>query len=209
MDAVRAGNTAVMFTDGVQQINYLEDHWLVVGFAQTATNSVYRGFWDSNAELSTVFAQEYALKGLRSQSVYDVLGKSDVDRILNAIPVSAIPGGTADKNGARENALPLDVQEELLEKHQDYLIWLIWSGLTLHLEALGLPPREIYHVNYKLIDVRANKVLGIGGCGKMESVSLNGKSGKDFLESDNLAGLKSELRRLFHENMKTCSPWTS
>jgi hypothetical protein len=209
MDAVRQGRTAILFVDEPQQINYLEDHYLLLAVTTTTTASVYRGIWDSNTELSSVFASEYEQAGLHSHSVYDVLPSGDVARLLGSLTSKQRPGGEADAAGIKDDALPAIARDALVAQNQDYLIWLTWSGLTFHIKTLGLSPRELVHVNYKLVDLRANRVLGVGGCGGADPVELKGRTAKDFLESENLAGLKSELRRMFHEHMKTCSPWNS
>lgn len=197
-DRVQGGRSAVLFVDDVAQINYLQDKYYVLAVTQEGSTSVYKGIWDSSKDLSAVNADEFSKLGLKAKSAYEIFSEQDLTRLIqqdrNRFTVQSKPpvGGAA---APAAQGLAPELRQALLDKGQDYLIWASWSGYTLHIQTLGLPPNEQFLLRYWIVDVKQNKVLGGGDVGWMHSVDLAGQTGKDFLEKDNLAGFRSQVEK--------------
>jgi hypothetical protein len=204
---LRQGSTAVLFYDDVGQVSYLEDTYYVLGVAQSAANSVYKGTWDSNRELSELHTAQLANLGLKTQSAYTLLSASMIDEFAAAERARArytyYPDKKAKaarkKEAAGAPALSTNLRDILLAQGQDSLVWIGWSGYSLHLRTLGLGPQETLDTRFWVIDLKENRVLGEAGLLTMESLSIGEKTGKEFLESDNLHGLKARVSQRMRE----------
>jgi hypothetical protein len=197
--SVRQGKTAVYFSDDVEQIHYLEDVYLVVGVAQVASDSSYTGIWDSDRELSATHAALFNRIGVHAQSLYDALPAEQITAAsLKERMTFSIRGTLGLKLAEGDPAAPLspEFRDALQAQGQDYLIWIAWSGFTLHLQTLALPAVEQYTLAFWIFDVKQNKLLWRGPFAIMDSVRVTADTGKDFLEKDDLAGLRRELTRL-------------
>ena len=174
--------------------------------SQSAANSVYKGTWDSNRELSELHTAELANLGLKSQSVYSLLSAPQIEEFTAAERALArytyYPDKklkAAKKNAAGAPALSPEFQSALLGQGQDWLVCIAWSGFSLHIKTLGLAPAENMHTTLWVIDLKENRVLWGAGLLTMQNVSLGDSTGKEFLESDNLHGLKSEVSTRMRE----------
>lgn len=194
---MKTGKTTVLFQDEAQQINYLQDKYYVLAVTQEGSTSLYKGIWNSNKDLSALHADELAKLGLRAHSAYELFSEKDVARMLQEETELRLaqPKGTP---AADQTISPL-LRQSLLDKGQDYLIWATWSGYTLHIQTLGLPPNEQFLLVYRVFDVKKNKLLGGGTTYYLHNVNLEGQTGKDFLEKDNLAGLRSQVESHIRE----------
>jgi len=75
----------------------------------------------------------------------------------------------------------------------DSLAWVAWSGFTLHLRTLGLSPQEEYTTGFWIFDLKSNELLWNGVVSTWDPVTIpEGQTGKEFIESNGLAGLKAE-----------------
>jgi hypothetical protein len=205
---VKNGKSVVALYDGVEQISFIEDKYFVLGVAQVASSSVYRGFWDSNKDISALHAAELSKIGIRSQSLYDVISEvqkpefvamqNDMNTQLQTTTKSTGEKSTENKS---ELSLVLNpkMREQLLEKGFDYLIWMNWSGYVLHIKALGLPTYENFRTTYWIHDLKQNKSIWSGDIPFGGKVKIEGESAKAFLEKNNLAGLKREVERMIKE----------
>jgi hypothetical protein len=54
-------------------------------------------------------------------------------------------------------------------------------------------------IRYRIFDVRNNKFMGGGDYGYLHSLNLEGKTGKDFLETNNLQGLRAQVEQHIRE----------
>jgi hypothetical protein len=190
-ERVKSGKTAVLFTDGVQQINYLQDKYYVLAVTQEGSTSVYKGIWNSGKDLSAIHADEFSKLGLKAKSAYEFFGEQDLERFIQQDRDAA----AARPKGATDPTLSPQLRQALLDKNQDYLIRVTWSGYTLHIQTLGLPTNEQFLTLYRIFDVKNNKLLGGGDYMYLHSVDLEGQTGKDFLEKDNLAGFRSQVEK--------------
>ena len=195
---IKQGNTAVLFYDDMGEIKYLEDKYYVLGVAQVASNSAYGGIWSSNPELSQLHTEQFSKLGLKTQSAYALLSSSDIennsaaDRALytfkppekSKVKPAASPG---------QAALTPQLRDALLAQGQDSLIWVAWSGFTLHLQTLGLPAVEKMNTCFWVFDLKENRLLWNGTFFTFENTSIGGRTGKEFLEANDLSGLKSEV----------------
>jgi hypothetical protein len=221
-DRMKTGKTTVLFDDEIQQINYLQDKYYVLAVTQEGSTSVYKGIWNSNKDLSALHVDELSKLGLRARSAYELFSEQDVERMLQedrdlrlvqpkGTPVSTSTSGNTDKPArssglvsanmpvsAEQTISPL-LRQSLLDKGQEYLIWATWTGYTLHIQTLGLPPNEQFLLVYRVFDVKKNKLLGGGQTYYLHNVNLEGQTGKDFLEKDNLAGLRSQVEKHIRE----------
>ena len=229
-DRMKTGKTTVLFDDEIQQINYLQDKYYVLAVTQEGSTSVYKGIWNSNKDLSNLHADELAKLGLRARSAYELFSDKDIERMLDEdralrtvqskspapAPTEAKtdssltpkPGTVLGQNAAAHEAAgnaeqtltPL-LRQSLLDKGQDYLIWATWTGYTLHIQTLGLPPNEQFVLVYRVFDVKKNKLLGGGTTFYLHNVNLEGQTGKEFLENNNLAGLRTQVENHIRERM--------
>jgi hypothetical protein len=62
-----------------------------------------------------------------------------------------------------------------------------------------LGPQETLDTRFWVIDLKENRVLGEAGLLTMESLSIGEKTGKEFLESDSLHGLKARVSQRMRE----------
>jgi hypothetical protein len=187
---VKNGKTAVLFVDEVQEINYRQDKYYVLAVTQEGSTSVYKGIWNSGKDLSAIHAEEFSRMGLKVKSAYELIGERDLERFVQqeVAAAAAAKGGTVP-------TLDPQLRQALLDKNQDYLIRVSWSGYTLHIQTLGLPTNEQFVIRYRIFDVKSNKLMGGGDYMYLHSVNLEGQTGKDFLEKDNLAGLRAQVEK--------------
>lgn len=196
-DRVKDGKSAVLFVDDVEQINYLQDKYYVLAVTQEGSTSLYKGIWNSSRDLSAIHADEFSKLGLKARSAYELFGAQDLERLTQEdrgryTMRPKQPAGAAADPG---QAITPELRQALLDKDQDYLIWASWSGYTLHIQTLGLPPNEQFLLRYWIFDVKKNKLLGGGDSMYLHSVDLAGQTGKEFLEKDNLAGFRSQVEK--------------
>ena len=187
---VKNGKTAVLFEDDVQEINYRQDKYYVLAVTQEGSTSVYKGIWNSGKDLSAIHAEEFSKLGLKAKSAYELIGERDLERFVEQEIAAA-----AAAKGDTVPTLDPQLRQALLDKNQDYLIRVSWSGYTLHIQTLGLPTNEQFVIRYRIFDVKNNKLMGGGDYMYLHSVNLEGQTGKDFLEKDNLAGLRSQMEK--------------
>lgn len=197
-DRVQSGRSTVLFVDDIEQINYLQDKYYVLAVTQEGSTSVYKGIWNSSKALSAVNADEFSKLGLKATSAYELFSEPDLARLsqedrnrFTVRPKPPAAGGTAPQ---AQSVTP-ELRQALLDKGQDYLIWASWSGYTLHIQTLGLPPNEQFLLRYWIFDLKQNKLLGGGDVSSLHNVDLADQTGKDFLEKDNLAGFRSQVEK--------------
>jgi len=200
---VKQSKVAVVFYDGSEQINYIEDKYLVLGVAQVASNSVYHGVWDSNRDLTTLHTQELGKLGVPATSLYDIF--SDVEIAQAYAQLKEMYTRPLSSAGKPLSAPPVTPQlaQMLIAKGYDHLIAINWTGYTLHLQTLGLPMLSKTQVGFRFLDLtNPQPLLWIGSILIWEEVEIANGTGKDFLEKNDLAGLKAEVARLFHERYR-------
>lgn len=200
----KTGKVAVSFFDPFEQINYIEDKYFVLGVAQVASNSTYSGLWNSNLDLSKLHTEELNKLGVPATSIYDIFTDSEMTQV-NAELKQMYP--VPQKGQKAKKSTPPVVTPQLSEmlraKGYDRLIAVSWGGYTLHMQTLGLPTVSQLNASYRFVDLQTAKPLWTGIVLIWEDVEVpSGKSGKDFLETDNLAGLKAEVDRDFRERYK-------
>jgi hypothetical protein len=206
--AVRNGATAVVFYDAREQINYIEDKYFVLGVAQVASNSAYRGLWDSNRELSALHADELRKTGLKARSIYDILSEAEITEAAASIKVmyEDLYAAIRDKKPLTPS-VPAVVSEMLLANGYDHLMCINWSGYTLHLQALGLPPLSKMVTGYTFFNLHEKEnPIWDGSISTSERTTVEGDSGKIFLESNDLLGLRKEVGRLYRIGYGTQTP---
>lgn len=67
------------------------------------------------------------------------------------------------------------------------------------MQTLGLPTKEQIATRFWAFDVKENRLLWGGQILTFHAVSLEGHSGKEFLEADNLSRFKSEVEDRMRE----------
>jgi hypothetical protein len=196
---LKQGNTAVLFHDDISEIKYVGDQYFVLGVAQVASNATYSGLWNPNPELSRLHAEGLAGLGLKAQSAYDLLSAAQIEQSITAerelYTLKPRDESKPEAEAPSPDAPPISpkLRDALIDKGQDTLVWVAWSGFQLHLQTLGLPPREEYTTGFWFFDLRTNQLLWRGAVLTNEKTSIpDGKTGKEFLESNGLAGLKAE-----------------
>jgi hypothetical protein len=197
---VKNGTTAVVFYDGVEQINYIEDKYFVLGVAQVASNSVYQGLWDSNRMLTALHAEELGKIGINARSVYDLYAdgeRTEADALFKEMNASLQPMKTKKGEKSVVPQVPARLREQLLAKGCDHLMWISWNGYTLHMQTLGLPALSKISTRYRVVDLRNDTApLWDGWVLTWEETKVEGDTGKAFLEAHDLAGLKKEVDRV-------------
>jgi hypothetical protein len=206
---LKQGNTAVLFHDDIGEIKYVEDKYFVLGVAQVASNSTYSGLWNPNPELSRLHAEGLAGLGLKARSAYDLLSAAQIEQSIDAerelYTLKPRDKSKPEAKAPSAGAPPISpkLRDALIEKGQDSLVWVAWSGFQLHLLTLGLQPREEYNTSFWFFDLRTNQLLWRGAVLTMETTSIpDGKTGKEFLESNSLAGLKAESAARVKDNYR-------
>jgi hypothetical protein len=206
---LKQGKTAVLFYDNIGEIKYLEDKYLVLAVAQVASNSTYQGLWSPNVDLSEAHAAGLKTLGMNAQSAYTLLPAAYIDenaateRELYAFkrPGESKPPLTPRPKGS---AISPKLRDALMEKGQDTLVWVAWSGFQLHLMTLGLPPREEYTTGFWMFDLKKNELVWSGNVITMETTTIpDGKTGKEFIEAGGLAGLKAESAARARDNYRS------
>jgi hypothetical protein len=198
---IKQGNTAVLFHDDIGEIKYLEDQCYILAVAQIASNVVYADVWSSNSELSQLHAEQFSNLGLKAQSAYTLLPSSHIeensatDRARYTLKRPEKSNDKSAKSSAlvRPVALTPQLRDALLAQGQDSVIWVAWSGLTLHLQTFCLPAVEKMQAAFWIFDLQEDRLLWNGTFSTWEHTSVGDRTGKEFLESNNLSGLKSEV----------------
>jgi len=222
VNRLKSGQSIVAFFDGVESINYTEDVYSVLFVAHLSSKSEYKGFWDSNKDMTAVHTNEISLLGVRAQSLYDVLSATEstnslaMQKEMWATYVEHAKGKpryVADTfhNVTDQDASPYldqDFRKLLVGKGFDHLIWITWSGLRFHIPTVIQPvgPAGGSVATYWIFDLTNNKLLHVCSVNFGQRLHVEGESVKDFLEKDNLAGLKRELAKMIHNVYKT-PPW--
>lgn len=217
VDDLRNKNTVVVFVDDVEQIKYTEDVYLVLAVAKVASNSAYKGIWKSNNELSAIHAAELTRIGMRATSLFSALPEEEAEayiaKIRNTVAASR-PKTQDDQNSesqSRTSSTPValvqyahpEFRALLKQKGFEYLIWIRWLGYRIHLPTLGLPPRANFATRYEILDLGKNKVIWQGSTYESRKPTIDGISGKEFLEKNNLAGLKSEITTMIVDRYRS------
>jgi len=194
---VKQGKSAVLFLDDVEQINYLQDKYYVLAVTQEGSNSVYRGLWDSSKQLSSISAEELAKIGIPSTSVYDLLAGPEVTRLTEADKTrfTFMPRAPGTGKAPRVTSVSPELRQALLDKGQKHLIWVSWTGYQLHIMTLGLAPTEQFLLRFWVVDLEQNKFLGGGDVRWFAKLDLGEQTGKEFLEANDLAGLKAQVEK--------------
>jgi hypothetical protein len=207
---LKQGKTAVLFYDDIGEIKYVEDKYLVLAVAQVASNSTYTGVWSPNAELSEQHAAGLNGMGLNAQSAYKSLPaafieeNSAAERELYTLKPRDKSKPAPKAPPAGSPAITPKLRDALLEKGHDSLVWVAWTGFQLHLMTLGLSPREEYSTGFWMFDLKSNQLLWNGTVLTMETTTVpDGKTGKEFIESSGLAGLKSESAARVKDNYRS------
>lgn len=215
---LRNGKSVVIFSDPNHQINYLEDIYMVLAVSQEASTSSYNGIWNSEKDLAAIHTEELSKIGLDVTSIHDSMSSTDITEFkplldeLDSLSKSQSSGGFGfNKSGDTENGVHKKINNKLRlklkEKGYDYLFWISSPGLTLHLKALGLPPWQYFNHTYRVYDLSRNELVWGSPLGilytDVEKIP-EGQTGKQFLESNNLAGLKRDTKKIIREyyNMK-------
>ncbi len=199
---LKNSKVVVAFFDGVEQINYREDVYLVLAVAQVASNSVYSGHWDSNKDISAIHVSELGKLGIRAVSLYDSI--SDPERVeLNGVQKDMYAAYTGANKTKDASLLNPRFRDLMVEKGNDYLIWITWLGYQFHMRTLGLQPMESYTSAFWIFDLRRNEVAWFGSISSLGTVSTEGQTGKAFLEKDDLGGLKARVAFMIKERYRT------
>lgn len=203
-DRLKSGKSAILFVDDVEQINYLQDKYYVLAVTQEGSTSVYKGIWNSSKDLSAVHADEFSKLGLKATSAYDLLAEQDLARLTQRDRQRyTIRAPQAGSGATSADAVSSELRQALLDKGQEFLIWTSWSGYTLHIQTLGLPANQQFLCRHWIFDLQRNKFLGGGDQMWLQKLDLAGATGKDFLEKNNLAGLRSEVEQLIRTRFKS------
>lgn len=197
--------TAIAFFDAVGSIHYSEDVYLVLAVAQVSSNSDYSGIWDSDSALTRVHADEFSKMGLNAMPVY---GEPDVALPRDAlVPQKAMVKAFYASRPKPEHgpAIAPAFKEALQSRGYSNLILVSWSGYSMHIPTLGLPPRQSVNSSFWVHDLRKDKLLWSGEFSVMQQVTLPKNTGKSFLEENDLAGLKAETEKLVRQRYRTKS----
>jgi hypothetical protein len=194
---VKQGHTAVYFNDDIGEIDYLDDKYLVLGVSTEGSRGTYQDIWDSSPELSQLHAEQFDRLGLKAQSLYHLMSAADIQRDLAADrDIYTLSGKNPNP---RQTQLSDELRNALLAQGQATLIWIAWTGLTLHIQALGLPTKEQIVTRFWAFDVKENRLLWSGQFLTFHVVSLEGHTAKEFMEADNLSRFKSEVEDRMRE----------
>lgn len=197
INSIKNNKTAVMFYDSDENITYKEDMYLVLAVTTSTTFGSYKGFWNINKDMSEYHASLFRTQGINAESAYVRLDSSEVSYLKNqqknmkTLYISS--SSTTDK---KKNEVDPSLRQSLLNKGYRYLIWVPHFNYTLHIQTLGLSPREQINLGYLIYDLEKNKTIWKGRFTEFSSVKLQGKKGKDFLEKDGLSGYKNRLKML-------------
>jgi len=195
--------TAIAFFDAIGSIHYSEDVYLVLAVAQVSSDSDYSGIWDSDSVLTKVHADEFSRLGLNATAIY---GEPSIALPKDAlIPQKALVKAFYASRPKPEHgpAIAPAFREALRSRDYANLILVSWSGYSLHIPTLGLPPRQSVNSSFWVYDLRKEKPLWSGEFPVMQKVALPKNTGKSFLEENDLAGLKAESERLVRERYRT------
>jgi hypothetical protein len=194
-----------MFNDDVEQINYVQDKYYVLAVTQVASNSIYSGIWDSSAALSRVNAEEFRKYGVNAKSIHDILPAGDIAKLTayEREKYSYKPKPKTDESTVGQPAVSETLREQLISKGEDYLIFVAWSGITMHIQTLGLPTLQRANVGYWIFDLKANRKIADTNIPFGEKKTLGDTTAKDYYEKDELQGLKKEAESMFRSRFST------
>lgn len=208
-ERIKKGKSLSFFLDEAEQIHYTSDVYMVLAVAKVATDTTYKGIWNSSKELSTLHAQELSKIGVRTKSLYDVITDAEFSAFM--LGQQALTNRSEKQVKSDNDAQPMvsrlpslsslrlqpQFRQLLTNEGFDYLFWFtIPSGFSLDIKTLGFPAQEHFYTHCQVYDLRENVVIWSGSIRSFDTTRMNGKTGKEFLESDSLAGLKSEFTRL-------------
>lgn len=194
---LKQGKSAVDFYDGAKEIAYIEDVYLVLAVTQEASKSVYGDLWDNSKELSALHSKELSKLGVRAQSVHDSLSGEEISE-FNAMQKKMYG---RYKSGPERKTFNLSAEYRslLLKKGYDYLFWITGPEYLLHMHALGLPAFSTITTTYWIYDLKKNTTIWSGSIKSLEKIELGERTGKEFIEKNNLSGLKDQVIRLTRE----------
>lgn len=192
------GQSAVFFSDDVEQINYAKDSYYVLGFAESSTTGAYGGMWEASQPLSAINAEEFSKLGVDTVSLYDLLPAQEIPRLVatEKSRYSLVAKKEAKSAIPANGSVSEDLRAALLAKGRRYLIWVNWDGFTLHVLTLGLKPFEQMTVGYRIFDLERNEMIANSSVLFMEKIDLQGATAKDFLEQNELQRFRQDVERL-------------
>jgi hypothetical protein len=214
-ESIKNEKTAVVFNDMHKLINYVEDHYWVLGVSQTSSQSKYEGIWDSNFELEILHSEKFNTLGLKADAITQLLNQELLEALkARQIQVAKIDRLSSGKQGPilRELSqrikkdpivvIPTEILDELKILQYRYMIWIDAAPLLVHIQTLGLPTLTLQNLEYKIFDLESHKMIWESKVGLVERLERDGKTGKEVLESNNLQGLKEQISFLHSERYK-------
>jgi len=208
-NSLKSGKAVVAFFDGVEQIKYSRDIYLVLAVAKEASYSTYSGLWNSNADVSGIHTTELSKIGIQAKSLYEALSPEEIAEIQPILKTMDVSSRMKASNNSNELAsektaphLKQKLKDMLLSKGFDYLFFITWSGYNLDVPALGISPRETLDTTYSIYDLNRDSLLWNGSVRAFEQVDLGEATAKEYIEKNDLSGLKKEVGRMISEKYK-------
>jgi hypothetical protein len=188
--------TAVAFFDPIGSIHYTEDVYLALIIAQVSSDSDYSEIWDSDSALSKIHANELSKIGLNTTPVHGEIDSPISKEVWLSQKAQVKAYYSTDQNSEQGPGITSEFKSALRSKGFANLILVSWSGFNLRIPTLGVQPYEFTNHSFWVFDLQKEKPIWSGTLRALEKVDLPQKTGKAFLESNDLAGLKREAEHL-------------
>jgi len=183
----------VIFIDSNKTLKYIVEIYEVLNTTERKLSTSYRNEWESDAILTDLHTREFAKQGFKVRMFTEIFSKKDLKKVelmyQQYLKESKI-------NPELKLTLTPEVQELLKDRRIEYLVLIDWTDFTLFIKSKGQAAEEFTTTNYKILNRKTGNIVWQGSIQAKLSLDLKDKDGKIYLEENNLAQFKFEVKRL-------------
>lgn len=193
LDSLRQGKLIVVFFDSVKQINYIVEIYEVLNITQRIVSSSYKNEWQSDEYITDIHTKEFAIHGFKTRKFLELFSNNDLTKVK--VMHQQFLKNTKSNLNIKPILTP-EIQNLLSERQIKHLVLIDWTGFSLFIKSQGKSPRELAISNYKIFNTTTGNLIWQGSSHADISTNLQKKDGKVFLEENNYARFKFEIKRL-------------
>ncbi|MFV1982710.1 MAG: hypothetical protein ACC657_04155 [Thiohalomonadales bacterium] len=188
----RQGKISVVFFDVKKTLNYIVEIYEVLNTTERKLSSSYRDDWESDAYLTDLHTRQFAKQGLKVNMFSELFSKADL-KLIELFHQQNLRNRKKDPKV--KLSLTPEIKEILSERRIKHLVLIDWTGFNLLIKSQGLPAEEFASTHYKIFNVESGNIMWEGSIPARLTLKLK-KDGKIFLEENNFAQFKFEVKRL-------------
>jgi len=191
--SMRQGKMTVVFFDSKETVNYIIEIYEVLNITHRKVNSSYQYDFSTEEFINNIHLREFAKYGLKVRMFSEIFSKKDLEKVRQ---MQQQLNDEKKSNSETKFKLTTEVKKLLQERQIENLVVIDWSGFSLFIKGRGLPANNITTTNYYVFNVNSGNLAWSGSTTANLPIDLRGKDGRIYLESNDYAQLKYEIKRL-------------